>query len=305
MAPLDKRFFEGDPTISGAALARVEVNNASSSVDTALKKFKWDGKAMGCVVTSLSPDNREVAEAFFVVRGSLDDRDEKIDASRLWQDANPNVVLTIRCPKADIFTFSHSLSSDLVQDTELVHFYHELQEDGPPTPILTKDLSQWGVGRFCIRMVCYISRSTTVNKGIIMKYVLLVFPEERGELLARSDQAKLGSWPGIKLAEGEFPLGPTATPFWQCPILPCILPGTPFQSLAVAPASEKLRRAIASVLYHAVTPDCCKNSAAMAARWEKIRGAKEPTTAKAPPLTWPQPSIEPAREGNWTVTCNM
>ena len=99
MAPLDKRFFEGDPTISGAALARVEVNNASSSVDTALKKFKWDGKAMGCVVTSLSPDNREVAEAFFVVRGSLDDRDEKIDASRLWQDANPNVVLTIRCPK--------------------------------------------------------------------------------------------------------------------------------------------------------------------------------------------------------------
>ena len=142
MAPLDKRFFEGDPTISGAALARVEVNNTSSSVDTALKKFKWDGKAMGCVVTSLSPDNREVAEAFFVVRGSLDDRDEKIDASRLWQDANPNVVLTIRCPKADIFTFNHSLSSDLIQDVELVHFFHELQEDGPPTPILTKDLSR-------------------------------------------------------------------------------------------------------------------------------------------------------------------
>ena len=294
---MDRRFFEGDPSISGSALARSEVNNAGSSVDSVLRKFKWDGKAAGCVVTSLSPDNREVTEAFLVVRGSLDDRDEKIDASRLWQDANPNVVLTIRCPKADAFTFSHGLGSDLIQDADLVHFFHELREDGPPTPILTKDLSEWGIGRFCVRMVCYISRSTSINKGIIMKYVLLVFPEEKGEMLARSDQAKLGSWPGVKFAEGEFPLGPAAMPFWQCPILPCILPGTPFTSLAVAPASEKLRRAIASVLYQAVTPDCCKNSAAMAARWEKIRGAREPIQTKPPPLTWPQPTVEPAQEG--------
>jgi hypothetical protein len=48
--------------------------------------------------------------------------------------------------------------------------------------------------------------------------------------------------------EGEFPLMPEATENWQCPIVPVILPGTPFESHPYTPGAEDLQRRVAAVM---------------------------------------------------------
>ena len=63
MAPLDKNLFTGGNQIDGSDLAKTEVQNMGIGVDAVLKQFGGKGKATGCVVLHLSPDNHRVDKA--------------------------------------------------------------------------------------------------------------------------------------------------------------------------------------------------------------------------------------------------
>ena len=91
------------------------VQNMGIGVDAVLKQFGGKGKATGCVVLHLSPDNRRVDKAKFVVRGELEEKEIRMECSKLWQDADLDTIVTIRFPKSDIFKFEEGgLWSELV-----------------------------------------------------------------------------------------------------------------------------------------------------------------------------------------------
>ena len=179
----------GEPKyVDGSDLAKTEVQNQGIGVDAVLKQFGRKGKATGCVVLHLSTDNRRVERANFVVRGELEEKEIRMECSKLWQDADLDTIVTIRFPRIVIFKFEEGgLWSELVPDEEIVHYFHARAVGLSPTPIRT-------------------------------------------------------------IAEGEFPLGPKQTTAWQCPILPLIVPGTSFATLAVAPTADRLRQGIANVM---------------------------------------------------------
>jgi hypothetical protein len=66
-------YFSGDEDVSGEDLGSAEVANFSTALDTALQQnFGWDGKAIGVVGLSLSPDNDRVNSGIFITRGDTD-----------------------------------------------------------------------------------------------------------------------------------------------------------------------------------------------------------------------------------------
>jgi hypothetical protein len=285
---LDNWFFGGGDKIDSSDLAKGEVINVGDGVDKALKNFRWGYQSIGCIVLQLSPDNRRIVAGEFTARGDLDKRELRVEAASLWPDADDNVTLVIKTPRADIFRFSEGgLWSDLVDGTELeaAHVSHE--EDGQTRTIAAADLDSAGIGSFCIRMVCQLSKQSSQTKGLLAKYTLLAFPKSKQEALQEGPHAKLGSFPGLKLAEGDLPLGPAPTVAWKCPMVPLTLPGTAYEELAMAPAAERLRGAIGAIMAKATAPEICKTAATLAAKWEKLRRSPAEAALKTPQISWP------------------
>ena len=298
MAPLDNNLFTGGNQIDGSDLAKTEVQNMGIGVDAVLKQFGGKGKATGCVVLHLSPDNRRVDRANFVVRGELEEKEIRMECSKLWQDADLNTIVTIRFPRSDIFKFEEmGLWSELVPDEEIVHYYHAMPEGQNPTPILTPDLARWGIGEFCARMVCQVAKASSPTRGVVIKYQIYLFPRSTREILEMGEAPRHGAWPGLKVAEGEFPLGPKPTTAWQCPILPLIIPGTSFANLAVAPTADRLRQGIANVMTRVEIPEGSKSLAALLAKWERIRRSPLEAASRSPQTSWPKPREEQPEEG--------
>ena len=137
------------------------------------------------------------------------------------------VTLTERLPELDSFIFNDGvLTSDFLLDEETVHFFHMAQKGGAAKPILTADLAGLGIGRFCIRLVCQLSKASTPERGAVVRYAVMTFPAAKAELLQMSLHVRNGSWPGMKLGEGEMAILLVPTNKWGCPILPLLRPAT-------------------------------------------------------------------------------
>ena len=147
-------------------------------------------------------------------------------------------------------------------------------------------------------MVCQISKSSSASRGVILRYQLFLYPGTKDEILSTCEAAKLGSWPGLKVAEGDFPLGPVPGTAWQCPLMPLLKAGTSFGSLAVAPTSEKMRNAISAVMSKTSIPEGSKSLAALLAKWERIKRSLLEAASKLPQASWPKPTEQQPDEGN-------
>jgi hypothetical protein len=268
------------------------VTNASDSVDTALKNFKWGKQAMGSVVLLLSADNRQPIAGEFVVRGKLEAKEWRLEAAKLWSEADEQATLVIKTPKAEIFSFPEGgLWSDIVDGSELDAAVWAVSEGGQQEQVPAADYDEWGIGEFSARMVCQLSKQSSQAKGVLIKYHVPVFPQARAVVVKEGLHAKLGSLPGLKLAEGEFPLGPSPSRAWRCPLVPLTQPGMPYERLAVAPATDQLRVAIAAIMQKATAPELCKSAATLTPKWEKLRQNPGEAALKPPQLA----SQEPAR----------
>ena len=195
----------GQPVdITNSDITDYEIDNIGEAVTNVLRLQNWNGEPVGTVILHLSPDNEQVAAGNFHTRGR-EEKEFKIRAERAWLDADLSVTVTIRMPEMDSFSFSdRGLTSDWLQDEEVIHFFHVIQEDGTPRPILSPNLEEWGVGRFCLRLVCFPSKACSSEKGVVLKYFLMLYPASKAELNQMSPHTKSGSWPGLKLGEGEL-----------------------------------------------------------------------------------------------------
>jgi hypothetical protein len=129
MPVLDKALFTGQEEAEVEDLKNAEVTNFGVSVKTALGRFGWKGQATGCVGLGLSTDNRRIETGRFITVGYLDEEDGKIEARKLWQKADSNVVVTMQFKQAEIFTFSDgTLCSDFVAGGNITHCLHVVKE---------------------------------------------------------------------------------------------------------------------------------------------------------------------------------
>jgi hypothetical protein len=237
----------------------------------------------------LTPDNRKVHAGALITRGKPENAELQLEAKNIWKEASAGTILTINLPSLDIFRFEDGgMSSEYVASEEVVHCFHSL-EGGALRPVLTARLPEQGVGGFCLRMVCQLSKSSTAITGVWLKFFLLAFPEKKESLLRNYPAAKSPAWPGLKLLEGEMAVLPRPSEAWKCPILPVLWPGTPFDQLPVTPSGEELRQAVGTIFSRSSEPSICKTLSSLASKWDKLSKEREELGVKAGPVTWPKP----------------
>ena len=286
MPDLDKNIhFGGADDVSGEDLGRAEVPNFTSGADAALhSNFDWSGKAIGFIGLTLNPENDRVASGVFVTRGETELEEFNSTCDQIWPQGPPNISFGIRVADLNQFTFNGGgLWSDLIPGLKFKHgFFNKTTK----TPILGA-ADKAGIGEFCLRLVCQPSSTSSGRRGIMCKFTVLLFPASAAELADTAGSQHAG-FPGFKIGDGHFPLGPAATTKWKCPIVPLIRPGTPFEENENAPSSTRLRFAIASIMRKAKQPDIARSCASLQAKWEKIRNNPRELTDKAPATTWPE-----------------
>jgi len=284
MPDLDSNIhFSGGDNVSPDDLGKVEVDNFSTAVDVALRDgFQWDGKAIGAVALTLNHDNSKVECGFFITRGDTNLSEFRAPCDQIWQGGPSDVTLAIRVNSLNPFNFPDGgLWSDLTPCEKFRHHFF----DSENTPIL-EGYADMGIGDFCLRLVCQPSSKSSGRKGVIFKYTILLFPASI-EALSDYAESKFPGFPGLKVGDGHFPVGPAPSAKWRCPIIPFIRPGTPFAENSNAPASNRLRYTISSVLRSTRQPDIARSCASLASKWERIRANPQELATNPPATTWP------------------
>ena len=288
MPDLDKELFRGGSEVKEEDLAKCEVNNLGEDVTNVLTSFDWEGGPAACILLQLTPDNERIAAGTLITRGR-DEKEYTLDVSKVWQDANMGITLTIRLPELDSYTFTDGgMTSDFLPDEECIHFFHATKDSGASTPILSANLAQHGIGRFCTRLVCQPAKASSAERGVVIKYTCMLFPAGRGELLQMTEQVSSGSWPGIRLGDGEMPLLPRPSVNWGCPVIPLIRPAIAFSVLGRAPSSPVLKYAIAAIMRKCSGPESSRNAASLQTKWDKAKRNPAAFAEKEVPVTWPE-----------------
>jgi len=292
MGVLPKTLFAGSENISDADKKKIFVNNFSESIETVLCEFLWEGKAAGTIGLTLSEDGKKVESGRFLTRGVLEARSIKMAASNIWADADESLILTIKLPRAEIFKFSEGgLYSQYVDEDSVSHSLHMVKEGETPVPILQGEKKEWSIGSFCLRQICHVSKNSTARGGVILTWVVLIFPRAKEQLLGASDLTSSPSWPGLRLISGEMPLMPRPTKAWKCPVLPLLRSNNEDRR---TPSGGALRHAIGAILQKTSGADIMKDAHHLNAKWTSIADNPLDFTEKAVPITWPtQPEPEP------------
>jgi hypothetical protein len=239
-----------------------------------------------------------------VTRGTTGFKELKFPCNFIWEDSTPEIYLALNIPTLDIFSFDNGggLWSNIVASASIVHSFHKTTTG---EVVLADERSEQGVGNFSARMNCQLSSSSDGRRGIVVKFVILLFPAGADEL-ADAPESKFAGWPGIKLYEGTFPVVPKPTVPWQCPIVPFLRPGVPFSDLATAPSGSRLRAAVSAIMRKSGQPEVLDNGRSVTRRWAEIRASPRTLLVMQSETTWPfvETTPEPEGEIKYSFTLN-
>ena len=303
---MDKALFSGGEDFDGREIERGALRNLTSDVAERLKGFGWLGRIAGCICLTLSPDNKSVRAGVLAVRGPVDDKELRVDSNKIWPAASADTFVSIKLPAADIFKFGDGgLCSDYVAEEEVQHAVYENTEGRGPTPVLEADYEERGIGSFCIRMTCIISKSSSARTGVMLKWTVLLFPDAKERILELYEGAKSPAWPGLRLTEGELPMLPRPTTAWRCPMIPLVLPGQVISQSLDLPAPEDLRRTIGAIMAKGVLPETSRTGNAVTTKWRRLANNPEELTENRGKVLWPtstpqQPATGKQRYPNQT-----
>ena len=303
---MDKALFSGGEDFDGREIERGALRNLTSDVAERLKGFGWLGRIAGCICLTLSPDNKSVRAGVLAVRGPVDDKELRVDSNKIWPAASADTCVSIKLPAANIFKFGDGgLCSDYVAEEEVQHAVYENTEGRGPTPVLEADYEERGIGSFCIRMTCIISKSSSARTGVMLKWTVLLFPDAKERILELYEGAKSPAWPGLRLTEGELPMLPRPTTAWRCPMIPLVLPGQVISQSLDLPAPEDLRRTIGAIMAKGVLPETSRTGNAVTTKWRRLANNPEELTENRGKVLWPtstpqQPATGKQRYPNQT-----
>ena len=307
MPDLDRHIhFGGAEDVHPDDLGRAAVRNLTTAIDTVLhNNFRWSGAAIGVVGLTLNQDNTRVANGAFITRGDTDLAEYRQTCDQIWPEGPANVTLAIRVSSLNPFTFSSGgLHSDLIPSERFTHSFYDASQGATNTPILGTPSGR-GIGEFCLRLVFQPSSTSSGRKGVIIKYTVVLYPAS-ADHLSNSPESAFAGWPGFRIADGHFPLGPTPTTKWQCPIVPLLRPGIPFEEEDNAPSGARLRFAVAAVMRKCCQADISRTVAGLFSKWDRIRISPRDIQDKPPANTWPEHAPVPETEGEYTqIMCQI
>jgi hypothetical protein len=104
----------------------------------------------------------------------------KFPCNFICKDSTPEITLALNIPTLDIFVLEEGgLWPNIIPTNSTVHSFHNTS-DG--TIVLADERSRLGVGNFSVRMICQLSSSSDGRRGIIMKFLIILFPASAAEL---------------------------------------------------------------------------------------------------------------------------
>jgi hypothetical protein len=297
MPPLDRRWFSGTGGLLGDLPAKLEIASLGNPVTHTLSNLGWDGTTpVASIGLELSPDNRHVQRAQFLLRGQLAAEPVSRSAASIWSGADKDVTFRAEIPDGSRFQFSAGgLTSDYLACEEM-----KIRFSRGDTALLPADWPAAGIAEFAIRCVCYLDKNSNKRQGPLLKYLVMLVPLSVEELRHLEPNSASSAWPGFKLAEGSCRFFPTTDQStWGDPICPLLCRGSHVSEAPYLPPPEEIRFHIGAVMQTAKLAVPCKT----ANGWRKQRDKAVEDIAsmeKEPLITWPATARHAAPQGTAT-----
>ena len=294
MAPLDKKWFGNPRDLVVAEVLAMEAASLGYPVQGVLGRNGWDGTLVVGFGLELTSDNENIRHGQVIMRGPLSAEPAQIQASKLWEKAGKDILVTITFPQAAEFDFAAGTMASEYLGGECVKIVCSRGEQviGPA------DWADIGITPSCFRVLLYLDKSSNSRGGPVWRFVVLFFPNSVEQLMEMSPDAKGPAWPGIKVLEGHadmFP--PAAANSWGCPVLPFIAPGTKLETLPALPSGAKMRHAIAKIAGAARAPIACASFSTLRRKWRAILEDTDRYCEALPAVTWPETAVPAADTG--------
>ena len=315
MPDIEMAVFAGTDAILNEEWATLTTAGpGQQAVEEFLESFGWDQKAAGVVNIKLSPDNSKVMAARFTLAGKWQEEGSRIQAKKLWPELDENILLEVDLDNLTLFRFAEGeMWSDYLQGDTLQHRFLMTGEE--PRVMTNEELAESGVGEFALRAVCGLAKSCSHRWGIWVSTNILIYPESELVMTTLSPAAKDPAWPGIRIADGDVAVLPTAgrgkAPLngkaWGSPVAPAIQPGAMWTT-AVGPLDgQEVAAAIGALLNTGCLVESSVAQESLRKKWDKIRRAPDDLRRKAPEKTWPtaaaatETPAPPKKKGIYTM----
>ena len=289
-------FFQGTEELVIEDIVSLSVEGFGLSAEPLLSNLNWSRGVFALSGLKLAPDNLRVLSSSMFLLGSVFSH-KKLNASNFWNFAAPT-TLTLSIPDASVFQFLNgNLFSEYLDASTFTYSFSQAR-----TPVSAPLLSDAGFFGFTLR-AHLMPISATYTKLWIS---LTPFPLDT--LLSDHPLASSPTFPGLKVLEGDIPLGPASsgpplTKNWGCPISPAILLGAPLGDSDNFPSALTLTAAISAMLRKAIKPDLYSKSSKLLDRCQLIldNGASK---LRNPPLDfiWPLPNSSASTTEGWSLS---
>jgi hypothetical protein len=263
-----------------------------------LEGLGWSGdKPVAAVAVELSPDNKHITRAQFLLRGPLSDSSSCIPANKIWPNAGKDVMLQLQVPDGETFQFnSGTLASDPVA-CENVKFYFQKSDRTIPPP----DWSDNGLGEFVLRTICHLGKNSNKREGPSVKFTVILIPSSVEDLKKLEPASRSAAWPGARVAEGNCPLFPGEdTNTWEDPVCPLIYRGSHASEAPNLPKGAEVRFHVAAVMRTARVAVTCASAASLRKKAETA-ASDVASLEKEPLITWPHFKRPEPEKGEFTT----
>ena len=197
MPVLEERYFSGKSEIPDHKRSDLETGCSEASIRETLTKLGWEGQTVASVILKISADGRQVTAGQFQLEGALTPTPVVIQASKLWEKADGDIVLSVEVPSGSAFVFEGGrLTSDYL-DHETVKYRFSRGDQ----VLAEAEREASGVGPFCLRILAHLGKTSNGGTGPNIKYTMLALPQSASDTLELSGAAQSPSWPGIKVLE--------------------------------------------------------------------------------------------------------
>ena len=122
MPELNKKFVRGPTDLPSERIPDLLTKRSDKDVEDTLTRLGWEGQLIAGISLKVSPDGRSTASGSFLLRGALCQEPIQIQAAKLWEKAESDILLTINVPNgADLIFAGGKLYSEFV-DSDRVRF---------------------------------------------------------------------------------------------------------------------------------------------------------------------------------------
>ena len=172
MPDSEKRYFSGKSEIPDHKRSDLETGCSEASIRETLTKLGWEGQTVASVILKISADGRQVTAGQFQLEGALTPTPVVIQASKLWEKADGDIVLSVEVPSGNAFVFEGGrLTSDYV-DHETVKYRFSRGDQ----VLAEAEREASGVGPFCLRILAHLGKTSNGATGPNIKYTMLALP---------------------------------------------------------------------------------------------------------------------------------